>query len=246
MNRQKLRKGLIIFMFALFPLTYYYMSPYLVIEGAAAGIIAGSLILFAGLFVSALFFGRLWCGWLCPGGATQELCAKVQKKGIVTGKKNLVKYAIWIPWLSVIAIMFIEAGGVKTVDPLYQTYYGLSITGIESVVMFAVIAGLIAGLALIAGKRAACHTICWMAPFLILGRKIRNVTNLPALQLEANKNTCVNCKICSKNCPMSLDVNAMVQNGSMENSECILCGVCVDNCPKTAIKYSFSKQSAAV
>jgi len=41
---------------------------------------------------------------------------------------------------------------------------------------------------------------------------------------------------------MSLDVNAMVQKESMENSECILCGKCVDLCPNGAIKYTFNNK----
>ena len=79
-----------------------------------------------------------------------------------------------------------------------------------------------------AGKRASCHTICWMAPFMIFGRKIRNAANLPSLQLTSNTEKCINCKVCAKKCPMSLEVNTMVQTGDMENSECILCGSCVD------------------
>jgi ferredoxin len=41
---------------------------------------------------------------------------------------------------------------------------------------------------------------------------------------------------------MSLEVNKMVQNQSMENPECILCGTCVDVCPRKAIKYNFGKK----
>jgi polyferredoxin len=230
-----------IIMFALFPIIYYYMSPYLVIMGATEGIVAGSLIVFVTLFVTSLFLGRAWCGWVCPAGATQELCAVTRKKDFKNGKSNWIKYAIWIPWLSIIALMFLQAGGISAVDPLYQTYYGISITGSESVIMFLAIAGLIASIALVVGKRAACHTICWMAPFMILGRRIRNATNLPALQLQADKGKCANCKICAKNCPMSLDVNSMVQKESMENSECILCGSCIDGCPKGAIKFSIGR-----
>ena len=108
--------------------------------------------------------------------------------------------------------------------------------------MFLVIAGLIAGIALVAGRRAACHTICWMAPFMIIGRKIRNAVNWSALQLEADSSKCVNCLACTRNCAMSLDVNSMVQKQAMENTECILCGKCVDVCPKGVIKYSFGKK----
>jgi ferredoxin-type protein NapH len=242
MNRQKIRQALMLLMFALFPLIYYYFSPYLIIMGAAEGIIAGSFMVFAFLFVFSLFLGRAFCGWMCPAGATQEMCAHVRNKNFKNGKANWIKYVIWVPWITIIAMMFLQAGIIVAVDPLYQTYYGISITGVESAIMFLVIAGLIAGIALVAGKRASCHTICWMAPFMIIGRKIRNSVNLPALQLEADRNKCVNCMACTKNCAMSLDVNAMVQKHEMENTECILCGNCVDICPKKAIKYSFGKK----
>ena len=242
MGRQKIRNAMTLLMFALFPVIYYYFSPYLIIMGAAEGIIVGSLIVFASLFVFSLFFGRAFCGWVCPAGATQELCARVRNKNFQNGKRNWIKYAIWVPWITVIIVMFLQAGAIRAVDPLYQTYYGVSITGLESAVMFLAIAGLIAGIALVGGRRAACHTICWMAPFMIIGRKIRNAANLPALQLEADSSKCVNCKACTRNCAMSLDVSNMVQNQAMENTECILCGKCVDVCPKGAIKYSFGKK----
>jgi ferredoxin-type protein NapH len=241
MNRQKARAILAVLMVLLFPLIYYYLAPYLIIMGAAEGIIAGDVIAFAGLFFTSLFFGRAWCGWICPAGATQELCAKVNKKNFNGKKRNVIKYFIWAPWIAIVVIMFIQEGGIKAVDPLYQTWNGISIQDMFSAIMFAAIAGAIAIFALISGKRAACHTICWMAPFMIIGRKIRNTANWPALQLEADKTKCVNCKACTRNCSMSLDVNAMVQSQSMENSECILCGKCVDNCPKRAIKYTFSR-----
>ena len=242
MNRQKARLTIAVVMVLLFPVIYYYFSPYLIIMGAAEGIIAGDVIAFAGLFVASLFLGRAWCGWLCPAGATQELCSKVNGKSFNGRKRNLIKYFIWAPWISIVVIMFIQAGGIKSVDPLYQTWNGISISDLQSAIMFAVIAGAIAVFALAAGKRAACHTICWMAPFMILGRKIRNKANWPSLQLEADKTICINCKTCNRNCSMSLDVNVMVQKQAMENTECILCGNCVDGCPKHAIRYSFGKK----
>jgi ferredoxin-type protein NapH len=243
MNRNKIRNVMILIMFALFPLIYYYFSPYLVLMGAAEGIVAGSLIVFGLLFVASLFLGRAFCGWICPAGAMQELCAKARNKNFKNGKRNWIKYGIWLPWISVIVVLFIQAGSIVAIDPLYQTYFGISITGVESAVIFLVIAGLIAGIALAAGRRGACHTICWMAPFMIIGRKIRNTANWPALLLESNKNLCINCKACTRACSMSLDVNAMVQKQNMENAECILCGRCVDVCPKGAIKYTFSKET---
>ncbi|NCC56721.1 MAG: 4Fe-4S dicluster domain-containing protein, partial [Synergistales bacterium] len=45
-------------------------------------------------------------------------------------------------------------------------------------------------------------------------------------------------RLCTKNCPMSLDVNAMVRSGDMFSPECISCGACVDVCPKKVISFS--------
>jgi ferredoxin-type protein NapH len=245
MNRQKIRKSITLLMFALFPVIYYYFSPFLVIMGGSEGIVVGSLIVFTSLFVSSLFFGRAFCGWICPAGATQELCMKINNKSFKNGKRNWIKYAIWTPWVAIIVLMFVQAGGITSINPFYQTYYGISIQDVQSLVIFLIFFGLIAGVALVAGKRAFCHTGCWMAPFMIIGRNLRNVANWHSLQLTVNKEKCVNCKTCNKNCPMSLEVNSMVQQENMENIECILCGTCSDTCPKGVIKYSFSNKKSA-
>jgi len=243
MKRQKARRILLTLMVILFPLIYYYFSPYLIIMGATEGVISGSFIVFASMFIGSLFFGRIFCGWLCPAGGLQELCFKANSKDFKGGRWNWTKYFIWAPWIAIIGIMFFQAGGIAAIDPLYQTYYGISIADIQSLILFLIIAGLFAGIALAAGKRASCHTVCWMAPFMIIGRKIRNAINLPSLRLVSNKEKCINCKLCDKKCPMSLKVNEMVQAENMENAECILCGSCVDNCPKGTIQYSFSQNN---
>ncbi|MBE3142836.1 MAG: hypothetical protein IMZ61_02800 [Planctomycetes bacterium] len=79
-----------------------------------------------------------------------------------------------------------------------------------------------------------------MAPFMILGRKLRNLFGWPALRLKADASQCGDCMKCTTNCPMSLDVNGIVKLSRMENAECILCGTCVDGCAKKVIRYSFS------
>jgi len=79
-----------------------------------------------------------------------------------------------------------------------------------------------------------------MAPFLILGRKIRNLVRWPALRLTADADKCIDCGICTADCTMSLDVNQMVKDGRMEQSECVLCGHCIDVCPKDVLRYAWN------
>jgi len=244
--RQRVRKALVILAFLSFPITMNYLSPYVIIDGAMNGVVNGSLVMFGLMFLSSLFLGRLWCGWICPGGGMQEIVDPVNAKPVNRGRINWIKWLIWIPWTTLIAGMAIRAGGYTRMDLLYNTQNGISVAGsadrpiIFAYVIYYIVIALFIGLAVFVGRRAGCHTICWMAPFMMIGRWIRNRIGWPSLRLVADASACADCKKCTSNCPMSLDVNAMVQIEQMENSECILCGTCVDNCSKKAIHYSFS------
>jgi Pyruvate/2-oxoacid:ferredoxin oxidoreductase delta subunit len=80
-----------------------------------------------------------------------------------------------------------------------------------------------------------------MAPFMISGRAIRNRLGAwPSLRLVADSSACTKCGTCTKECPMSIDVQSHVASNSMEHAECVLCGTCVDGCPSGVIGYSFS------
>ena len=78
-----------------------------------------------------------------------------------------------------------------------------------------------------------------MAPFMILGRKVRNTAGWPSLKLQVTSERCTHCHTCTENCPMSLPVESMVKQEKMENAECILCGSCFDGCEFNVLKYSF-------
>lgn len=238
--RQRLRRALIIGSLLLFPVTMNYLSPYVIIDGAMQGIVTGSLIMFGLMFVSALFVGRLWCGWICPAAGLGEVCFAANNRP-VSQRLNWIKWLIWTPWLTLLVVLVVRAGGYHGVNFFHLTETGISVDEPFKYVTYYIVVGLFVGLAIGVGRRAACHTICWMAPWMILGRKLRNLAGWPALRLRAEKDRCINCKKCTQNCPMSLDVNGMVQGEAMEHSECVLCGTCVDICPQDVIHYSFSR-----
>ncbi len=110
-------------------------------------------------------------------------------------------------------------------------------------IIYFFIIGLIFVLSLTAGKRAFCHYVCWMAPFMIIGTKIKSTRLWPSLRLTTVSDSCNDCKRCNQKCPMSLDVNALVNSGIEDNPECILCAACIDACPQSALRFSFSRTS---
>ena len=238
-SRQRMRLWLIILSFIVYPVTFAYVSCPIITEAAGLGIVTGGLVVFALLFLSSLVFARLWCGWLCPAGGLQEACNLALRRPLWTTKLDWLKYLAFLGIFGSIALAFWSAGGLKTVNLFYGTENGISILAAGGIAMFLgpVLFTLI--FTLIFGKRGFCHTFCPIAVMLMIGQKIRNFFGWPALRLSADRAYCIGCNACSKECPMSLDVHAMVKEGKMENTECITCVSCVDICPQGAIRYTW-------
>lgn len=238
MKRQKFRKLLLLISLLLFPVTLYYFSPVLIIGAGLEGIINGSFIVFTAMLVLSAFFGRLFCGYVCPGGGIQECAFEVNDKAPKQGWRNNIKYVIWILWIAVVIICYINRKRSITVNFFWQTEYGISVSEFYIYAVYYGIVLLIILPALLFGKRIFCHYFCWMAPFMVIGSRIGKILRIPQLQISAESEKCTSCGKCSKVCPMSLDVKNMVESGKINDDECILCGMCADKCPKKVLNYT--------
>ena len=239
MKRQNVRKALLVIFILSLPVTMFYLSPVLTLQGAARGIVTSSL-LFVGLSALLAFFaGRIFCGWICPGGAVQEALFPANDRRLKGGRYDLIKYGIAALWLAALVVLFIRAGGILSVDPLFGIPGGLSLGTPLSYMMFYIAMGGMVFLSLALGRRPFCRYGCLLAPFMIAGKTAAGKLRLPHLHLEAESEKCIDCRLCTKNCPMSLDVNRMVRDENMASPECISCGACVDVCPKKVLSFAF-------
>ncbi|TAK14301.1 MAG: 4Fe-4S dicluster domain-containing protein [Anaerolineae bacterium] len=60
-----------------------------------------------------------------------------------------------------------------------------------------------------------------------------------AVGLVVPDNTrCVQCGICSFNCPIGIDVRRHAWLGqSVEDSHCLTCGTCIQKCPRGVLRF---------
>ncbi len=267
MNRQNIRKMLLIIAMLLFPITIWYMSPYLIMQGAMEGIMTGSFVVFAAMLVGSLFFGRLFCGWLCPMGGLQECLSAVNDKVPKQGWKNNIKYVIWGLWITAVVLCFGFRKGEIRLDPLYMTDHGISVAEIGNYIIYYGVIILVFVPAVLFGKRIFCHYFCWMAPFMVIGGKISRLLHLPHLHIAVKPGACVDCHACEKNCPMGIRITETIkaqtgmQTGTNERdrdalggnklhatfpAECITCGACVDTCKKDVLSFAFSGEGSTV
>lgn len=238
-RKQRVRQGLLLMSLLCFPITLNYFSPALSLAGALEGVVSGSLLVFGVIFVYSLFLGRASCGWACPIAGMQEACARVTARRS-PNRANWLRYAIWVLWFGTVAVGLLSYGSAPDLQVLYhnERVYSLA-EPINYTVLYSLYA-LVLALVFTVGNRSFCHHLCWISPFMVVARALRNLAPWPALRLRAETERCVSCGKCTAACPQSLTVQAMVEAGRVEHRECILCGQCADACPKGVIRFSFS------
>ena len=237
--RQRARRLLIFISLLAFPITLNFLSPYLIIQASFEGVIAGSALVFAALFILSIFLGRLFCGWLCPGGGLNDILTTINNQPVNGRGIRRLKFVIWTVWLITLVAGFIVSGGPRRVAPLFMTESGISVDEpIKYIIYYSVIFVFMI-ISLLVGRRASCHAICWMAPFMILGVKLGDFLHVPRVHIESSSEHCIRCERCIKQCPMSIPVLDLLGTPLARHTDCSLCGECVDICPKSCLHYSF-------
>jgi polyferredoxin len=232
MKRQNVRKLILLVSLLLLPVTLFYFSPVLIIEGAAVGVVTGSAMMFLLLFISGMIFGRGACGWIMACGGFQEMLAGVNDNPLKAEKKKWIRWMIWGSWFTGVITVIITFGA-HDFKPFFMTSYGVSVAQPWEYIIYYAVLLVIGGVALATGRRGFCAYGCWMSPFMVLGRKFADALRLPGLRLiKKGTETCIGCGRCTNACPSSLNVQNLMQSGTNGHPECILCGNCADVCPK--------------
>ena len=223
-----------------------------------------------GLAAAIVLFSRLFCAYLCPSGAVQDILMKLHKplriktlnipnRSVADLLLRILKYAL--VFLSVYLVM----------------------TGFESrPVLWMMLSG--AGLMLICSfivDRFWCRYICpvgalinslkfwmWMLvpvavcavmyyfgidiPFEIpLGvlcltaYLLEIVSGKPKMQLlyvMKDEMACTHCHTCMNSCPYHIDIKPCL-NGKVRSVDCNLCGECVASCPAGALNFGVRRIS---
>ncbi|WP_195199893.1 4Fe-4S binding protein [Faecalispora jeddahensis] len=229
--RQRARKGILAFSALMFPLTFFFLSPFVIVLSAASGIVNGSAMVFGLLLLFSIFGSRIFCGWLCPGGAWQDYISGANNRKWNSKGRNLSKYIIWAVWISFIVFLWFQN------RPLKGNFLYLVDIDKHYIMIYAIVMSIIYLFTLLTGRRGMCHSLCWMAPFMVTGEKLSDLLHIPRFRLMPAPDTCVSCGKCSSVCPMGLNAAEMVKSGHMDSPECINCLECVDSCPKKAIRF---------
>ena len=172
--------------------------------------------------IAVLFWGRaLFCGWLCPFGALQELIAKVArsiglKEYKVPNKLDRylrkIKYAVLFILISLLFIDYELAAQLSALEP-FKTAITFHFIVPPAPLIWALLI-LVAGVFV---ERAYCRFLCPLgAGFAVLGK-------LRIMNFLKRRTECGNpCKACNPTCP----TGAILETGKINMDECFGCLDC--------------------
>lgn len=185
------------------------------------GIVALICMLSPSIFAFAK--GRIWCGNFCPRGSFNDtILAKISRNKKVP---QFMK-STWFRTLFLVILM-----GAFTIQ-LILAWGDMSQIGTVFVRMIIITTLITIVLGIVYSHRAWC-VICPMGTMASSVTKFVTGSHMKYVTFEKEK--CVNCKICSKECPIGIDVLSYKQQGQVTNADCLKCNVCINKCPKKAL-----------
>jgi len=73
---------------------------------------------------------------------------------------------------------------------------------------------------------------------MLIEHKIRKHNILTTGYIVSDSTKCVQCGICTYNCPIGIDVRSNVWHQiTMKNNQCLGCGECIARCPRGVLRF---------
>jgi len=178
----------------------------------------GYLLLFLVPTVAALFVGRLFCGYVCPFGALQELLHVKRLRRAIPARwmrvLRFVPYAILVYLVGRVLVTGVLTWSGTTPFKAFFTVGGTPLTlGISAA--FALLSVFV--------FRPFCRLFCPLGAWLSL------VSRVNPFRIRVGS-SCVSCGQCDDACS-----SCAVESGTVDAADCLLCGECLRACPVGAL-----------
>lgn len=188
-------------------------------------IITGKVQLWMGIFilsvVIALFFGRFYCGWLCPINTVMKAVTALKRKFSL--KSLTPPHFLTNPFIRYTSLLL-----------FVLTFIFIMVTG-QKLPILPFLLALGVALTLFFPEYLWHSYLCpYGAIFTLTGSKAKKSLQIPSDQC-VKCGSCLNLLVCPGNAIKIKD-----NTFSIDKGQCLLCFDCVRTCPKNIIQYKLT------
>lgn len=226
-------------------------------------VVGFSLFIFVTWLIITLVFGRVYCSFICPMGALQDLAARIPRLNKTSAEKRRYRYSEAANKMRVTILVFFIAlslTGISALPSILEPFSAFTRV-CESFLLpvCQLVAKMLAGIGI--GNHATAIIITASTGGSIIATLIFAVTTLIAahsgrtlcnticpigsalgilsrnaiMQMDIDTDFCIQCGKCSDVCKASC-IN--LKDHTIDGSRCVMCFNCATVCPNDAIRYT--------
>ena len=183
-----------------------------------------TLTFFVSILLVLLFGRRAVCSWNCPCVGTRDtMGAAFRKETIKSEKAWKFRHLKWIFTSFYFALFIVVLLPFPKAKLFVDLFFG--VLGVIYFTSFLFIP--------VTGNRNWCR---WLCPY---GQTFGVLNKVGFYKIKANREKCISCGICNKECDMGIPVQQLVETkGEVNVPDCVGCGRCITNCPKEVLRFS--------
>lgn len=190
-----------------------------------------NIVLGVGLLLATIVSGAAFCGWICPFGTLQDALTWLRERLHIREIGVPDKLDRWLRYGRFVTLALILYMTISTVklwfadyDP-YRTIFGLGwlfeFNAVEQWPAYTIALAILVASFFI--PRFWCKYTC------PLGGALSLIGHVSLLRIRRTDAACKGCALCSRPCPVGIDVE---KANPLVSTNCIGCLACVETCPR--------------
>lgn len=190
-----------------------------------------NIVLGVGLLLATIVSGAAFCGWICPFGTLQDALTWLRERMRIPAINVPAKLDRWLRYGRYITLALILYMTISTVklwfadyDP-YRTIFGLGwifeFNAVDQWPAYTIALSILIASFFI--PRFWCKYTC------PLGGALSLIGHVSLLRIRRTETACKSCALCSRPCPVGIDVE---KADPLVSTNCIGCLACVESCPR--------------
>lgn len=198
------------------------------------------IVTLAVIFSLTLIGPKLFCGYVCPVGAAQELVSMLSDKLNIKRFKTNFRIAHGVRLIIFVLFIFISATAILSItfkgkvfprsfydfiNPFHGLEFGVENSLIGYITHYAPF--ILTVILSLKYYRPFCHYVCPIGLYTLF------LEQISVFRISFKKEGCTDCNICLKKSPCT--AIPAILNGSELRPDCYACNVCVDVCPENVL-----------